>query len=788
MTRRRTLTLAVAAVVLVSLLAWALARTGSAPETRAEAHAAPRARLPEGVPGEVGTLLQQGRSWRAAQVMRDVVARDSSPDVVLLAARAEAGWGGWRSVRRLLEGKPWLDRAGSGIGWFWLGRAREEAGDRTGAADAYARYLRATPRDTAGAGVRAVAELRHALVLLRAGRAEEGAAALEELRTRGAAGGWPALLAAEALAPSGDTARVRRLVASAAGSVPPERAAAALADAYVRARDGRTGRALALAQARDAVAGEERAGVLAAAGRAALAAGDTAAALADWRGALAAAQASPGAFDAAARMESLPGLTPADHLALAGVFAARGAAARAVPHYRAWLASAAGTPPQRADVSYSLGRALFVSGRYGEAATTLAPLADDPAPLGPRAAYLLGRAQARGAPGSARATLLRLAERYPNAPEAADALFVAGDLAQDARDEATAFALFRRVVAAHPSHWRAGQAAARVGGRALLRGDAAGAAHLWDGLRAATADPEIRAQAAYWAGRAHLAAGDAAGARERFAQAREAAPLSYYAVLAARRLGASYWPVKLVPAPAADTQIGRRVEESLRAADLLREAGLFADAEAEVDRVTRRAGEDRATLYALAEAVASRGYTVPALHIGRVMEARGEPQNERLLRIIYPLNYRPALEAEARDHGLDPFLVAALTRQESVFKPRAQSPAGARGLMQIMPGTGRGLAAGAGIRDWSPELLYDPEINLHLGTRYLAAQMRAYGGSLPSVFTAYNAGPARVTRWRSFPEYHDAELFTERIPFDETREYVKILTRNIALYRGLYGS
>ncbi|MDB4950139.1 MAG: Soluble lytic murein transglycosylase, partial [Gemmatimonadetes bacterium] len=310
---------------------------------------------------------------------------------------------------------------------------------------------------------------------------------------------------------------------------------------------------------------------------------------------------------------------------------------------------------------------------------------------------------------------------------------------------------------------------------------------VWDGLRAATGDAAVRAQAAYWAGRAHLANGDGPGARERFRQARESDPISYYAVLAARRLDEPYWPVKLDPAPARDAPAERQVAESLRALDVLVSAGLFADAEAEVERVVRRAGEERGTLYALAEALAARGYTVNAVRIGRVLEGRGEKPNLRLLHLIYPYNYRPILEAEARERGLDPFLVAALTRQESVFKPRALSGAGARGLMQIMPATGAGLASGAGITDWTPELLYNPEINAHLGTRLLAAEMRRYDGSLPFVFSSYNAGEGRVTRWKAFPEARDPELFTERIPYDETREYVKILTRNIALYRGLYG-
>ena len=98
-----------------------------------------------------------------------------------------------------------------------------------------------------------------------------------------------------------------------------------------------------------------------------------------------------------------------------------------------------------------------------------------------------------------------------------------------------------------------------------------------------------------------------------------------------------------------------------------------------------------------------------------------------------------------------------------------------------------GLASGAGISGYDADMLLNPEINVHLGTRFLASQMRRWNEQLPLVFIAYNAGPARAERWRSFPEFRDRELFTERIPFEETRDYVKILTRNMAIYRGLYG-
>ena len=232
----------------------------------------------------------------------------------------------------------------------------------------------------------------------------------------------------------------------------------------------------------------------------------------------------------------------------------------------------------------------------------------------------------------------------------------------------------------------------------------------------------------------------------------------------------------------------RRVAQWRYGLDLLREAGMEAEALAEVERRVREAGEDGSLLYPWAEIANERGYTSQGIRVAQAMQRAGEPASARFLRILYPLPYRGIIRGEAVASRVEPAMVAALIRQESWFNHRARSGAGARGLMQVMPATGQGLASGAGIGGWDVELLYHPEINVVLGTRFLAAQMRQYGGSLPSVFSAYNAGPGRVRQWSRCPEYRDAELFTERIPFQETRDYVKILTRNAAIYRGLYGA
>jgi soluble lytic murein transglycosylase len=281
------------------------------------------------------------------------------------------------------------------------------------------------------------------------------------------------------------------------------------------------------------------------------------------------------------------------------------------------------------------------------------------------------------------------------------------------------------------------------------------------------------------------------GDRERAAAlyhaVRERDPLSYYALLSSERLEEPYWPIPLTESPADDAAAVEVVNGWMRSVDLLRAAGLYSDADAEAQRLTDTAGTNPSRLYALAEALNERGYAIRGIRIGQQLQRSTPRMNRRFLSILYPFPYRALVDAEAREQHLDPFVVAGLMRQESLFTARISSAVGARGLMQIMPETGAVLARAADVDDWDEELLYQPEINVHLGTRYLAEQMLEYDGSLPSVFSAYNAGPHRINAWKEFPEYVDEELFTERIPFRETRDYVKILTRNIALYRGLYG-
>ena len=201
----------------------------------------------------------------------------------------------------------------------------------------------------------------------------------------------------------------------------------------------------------------------------------------------------------------------------------------------------------------------------------------------------------------------------------------------------------------------------------------------------------------------------------------------------------------------------------------------------------KEAAEDSEQVLRLAVALGEAGRTLDGIRLGLDLRTGGRRWDMTLVRAVYPFPYRTLVRSRAREVGLDPYLVAGLIRQESAFVPTIASPAGAIGLMQIMPATGHQLAEAARVRGFGSETLETPELNIHLGTRFLAELLRRYDGDLPLVLSAYNAGPARARRWSGFPEAADPHRFTERIPFAETRGYVKAVTRNRALYRWLYG-
>jgi soluble lytic murein transglycosylase len=155
-----------------------------------------------------------------------------------------------------------------------------------------------------------------------------------------------------------------------------------------------------------------------------------------------------------------------------------------------------------------------------------------------------------------------------------------------------------------------------------------------------------------------------------------------------------------------------------------------------------------------------------------------------LWRIAYPDPW-PELTVQATAPvDLDPALLLALMRQESRFEPTAQSSAGARGLAQVMPGTGEGIAAQLREPGFSHDDLFRPSVSLRFGAHYIAQQLDRFDGQPGPALAAYNGGPRNAARW--WPEARgDVDRLVETIDFRETRAYLRLVLTNYAIYEAI---
>jgi soluble lytic murein transglycosylase len=154
--------------------------------------------------------------------------------------------------------------------------------------------------------------------------------------------------------------------------------------------------------------------------------------------------------------------------------------------------------------------------------------------------------------------------------------------------------------------------------------------------------------------------------------------------------------------------------------------------------------------------------------------------NRFLLEILYPRPYYGQLNRAVTGQEIDPLVLLSLIRQESVFNPNALSPVGARGLMQLMPATAKRFKKG--LRETH---LATPQTNMEIGTKYFQQLIKRYQGNLVFVLASYNAGENRVERWKGQYFKDDMLSSIENIPFLETRNYVKLIFRNLYFYKVL---
>ena len=407
-----------------------------------------------------------------------------------------------------------------------------------------------------------------------------------------------------------------------------------------------------------------------------------------------------------------------------------------------------------------------------------------------------------------RGTVEELRRTFPSSSFTPKAFVAVGQIAKDAKNDVDANYFLRAAVNNFSSAIEVAQAQFDLAWDEHDKRNFADSSRMLTEHLAYYADKNTdnRGRAGYWAGRDSERAGKLAEARALYEAMQGRYDANWYGYLAKQRLDvlSRTTPAKTF---ASDSVVGRAIanlqtvtvaQETASAdadtriikADELSNVGLDDLAFKELEKAGENASDSPKVNLAIAKIYRSNDDNVRALNtLRRSFPDYSQMKPEELTReqwdVFYPLAYWDIIVQESRARSLDPYQVAGLIRQETIFTTRARSSAAAYGLMQVLVPTGRLTARKYGVsREVTAESLYEPRLNIQLGTAYLRDQIDKFG-RIEYVAAAYNAGPQRVVQWKtSLPA--DIDEWAEAVPFKETRGYVQGVVRNRLQYQRLY--
>jgi soluble lytic murein transglycosylase len=480
------------------------------------------------------------------------------------------------------------------------------------------------------------------------------------------------------------------------------------------------------------------------------------------------------------------------------------------------------SPERTGDPYYYIGFAYLAVGSYESAMSAFDVLLE----FYPASKYFgyawLGKAKAfvnQGRHDEALSTYREFARSYPSHELAEEALWRAASLSEADRDYDEAARGYLDLQMSYPQGKHAATALFQAGLCYYRLGEDEEAVEAWQELLDTYEDSDLYIQTLYWVGKALLRLGETGEGRTYLEQAASTDTEGYYGLRArdlsqpislgldrqiqaidetAEREEAEAWLATWIEGVSQDDDLGRLspiVEDALRfqRGEELLAVGLLDETRSELDALRKELITDPLTLYQLALALRERGlYRLSILCTRRLIllsPAESVGQAPRFLqRLTYPLYFDDLILAEAQANDLNPLLLFALIWQESLFQGQATSHAGAQGLTQVIPPTGEWIALQLRWRDYQPEHLYRPYLNVKFGAWYLARQLRDFDNDLFAALAAYNGGPGNAARWLELVEDGDDDLFVESISNAETELYVKRVYEHYAKYQELYGA
>jgi soluble lytic murein transglycosylase len=470
-------------------------------------------------------------------------------------------------------------------------------------------------------------------------------------------------------------------------------------------------------------------------------------------------------------------------------------------------------------LSFEAGETRFAQNRYREALAAYTTfLQDTPSDRrAPQALYARGLSLVRlGQDRTGIAELESVADRFPNASDAADGLFRSGRIRESFGDLSGAASAYRRVLEMAGAGPRALDAQFRLAFVQLQQGALSQAVEGWQTLAGEATAADARAQALFWVGKALHAQGDEAGARAAWASANSADPRGFYGLRAADWLygaddpradvqrtlarvqahadddpltGLTSWIASRGDAAAAQERLS--ADPGLARADALLAMGLRQPAIWELGAVESRVGDNLGAMALLGGWEQRRGLYHPALLLGYDLSGAahlsltsGPPAIRRLL---YPLPHPLQLAQAARQLRVDPLLFSALMLQESVLDQSVESSAQARGLSQMIASTAHEAARALGHYAFHTTDLYQPKTSITLGAFTFGERLTRFDQRIFPALAAYNASEFAVDGWLlSAAPATDIDTFAEAIPFSETYPYVQRIYENYRQYLDLY--
>ena len=388
------------------------------------------------------------------------------------------------------------------------------------------------------------------------------------------------------------------------------------------------------------------------------------------------------------------------------------------------------------------------------------------------------------------------ARLYPSVSGAAESLWNAGMAYERRGKYREAREVFLRLASRYPDSAFADQGVWRAGFALYKMGRYEAAARAFLRMAENTSEVHLRDQGYYWAGKCSRQLGRDEEADSWVRRAVEGFPTTYYSSRARAVLGRESGSHPFVRErngnsareeyhPSAGAQKG----------DLLARLGLYRLAEQEYQREERLNRTNLSALGDLLQRYERVGAMNRALRVSNLMLTleleRGIRLSVSSFSRLYPTYYSGEVHRTAQQLNLDPNLILAIIRQESAFDEKARSSAGAMGLMQVMPATGRTIARKIRMRGFSVDDLWEPQVSIRFGARHLSDHLRFFdrydGRRLGLALAAYNAGLAVARRWSRYLPDGDVDEFVESIPYRETRNYVKLVYRNYQVYSCLHG-